>query len=154
MISAGTQSLTGGAFNTQDTSQSFDYVSFGTALVDFSLATGEAITGFSIMLSSAVTGPGAPIPFSAGVGLTTIGVIGMTNNTLKIQDILYDTNTSGLFEWVGGSLFGDEGEKVGQAIDMWTGFRPTAAAAGRVEDLWDVYELVKGGNDLENSFGN
>jgi len=128
--------------------------SFGFGLIDFSLSTGEAVTGLGVMFSSTVTGSAAPVVFLGGASLTAHGELGMLNSGIDIRNALFETSGPGLFEGVGGALFGNTGARVGQSMDLFTGLRLGALAAGGVKSAKDIYDLASGGNVIRNTFGN
>jgi hypothetical protein len=121
-------------------------------VMDFTVSTGEALTGMGIMLSSTATGPAAPAVFIGGLGVSAHGVAGMINSGIAVQNALYDTNGPGLFEYIGGELFGEEGAKGGSVCDTFSGIRPSAIAAGSIDTVLDLYQMVSGVNQMESAF--
>ena len=121
-------------------------------VIDCISSTGEAVFGLGIMIGSPATGPVAPAAFAGGAGIATHGLMGMANSGIAIKNALYETNEPGLLEGTGGALFGDTGANVGQAADLFTGFRPGAIAAGRIESMRDLYDIANTTNTMKNTF--
>ena len=130
-----------------------DWVDLGFGIIDFGLSTGEAVTGVGIMIFSSATGPAAPPVFWGGTAIASHGLLGMSNSGLAIQNALFSMNGPGLFEGFGGALFGDNGARVGQGIDLFTGLRPGAIASGGLETGRDIYDLLNTGNTARGTFG-
>lgn len=130
-----------------------EWVNLGFGLIDFGFSSAEAIFGLGVMASSPATGPVSPATFTGGLALTAHGLSGMTNSAISIYNALNETNNPGLIEGSCGALFGEDGAKVGKALDIITGVRPTVIVAGSVDSVKDVYDLLNGANNIDNIFG-
>jgi len=137
-----------------DPSGLVDVRNLGFGMIDFTLSTGEAIGGMGVAISSTAGGPLAPAGYYVGIGAAYHGITGMANSGLAIQNALFETNGPGLFEGIGGALLGANGGKIGKTVDLVTGIRPGAIAAGTFNSASDIYNIASSINTMKNEFGN
>ena len=129
-----------------------DFAGVGLGLVDFGLSTGESIFGIGSMIASTATGPAAPVVFTAAAGTAGHGLLGMLNSAVSVKNALFDECGPGLFEGLGGTFFGETGERLGAASDLFTGLRPAAIAAGAPKKVNDLIDIVGGVNTADDAF--
>jgi len=132
--------------------KSVNWIGLGKGLFDFTLSLGEATVGTFAMITSPILGPGAPLSFAGGLVAAGHGALGMVNSGLAIQDALYGTDNPGFLEYVGDSLGGESGAKLGKAGDLFLGIRPAAIASGGMESAKDVYEVFDGLDAMNSEF--
>ncbi len=129
-----------------------DFAGVGIGLIDFGFSAVETISGITLIAGSPATGPVAPAAISGGSVIAAHGLAGLANSTIDIGNALFDKCSPGLLETLGGTLFGDTGQRVGAATDLFLGARPAALAASGPEKISDVFDLVSGIDTFDDAF--
>lgn len=129
-----------------------DFVGLGFGLVDFTLSTAEASAGVFAIIASPVLGPTAPVGFTGGFIAASHGSLSMVNSGIAIQNALNDTDSPSFLEFLGESIFGNSGAKLGRVGDLFLGIRPSAIASGGIDKIRDAYDVVSGIHTMDDAF--
>ncbi len=117
----------------------------------FILSTGEAVLGAGLM----ITGAGFPL----GAAMAAHGAYGMANSARGMYGALYNTEATGLGEYIGNSLAGKNGARTGRILDYASGLaggingigRLSQSASPRIVDAIEGITDIGGAVDTLNS---
>ena len=98
-----------------------DYVGLGTSGVSFVGGATQVVFGLGAMLSTSVASGGLATPFTfyTGTAIAAHGLYDMANASVGIMNALNETNKSGIAGQLGEALGGEQGAKIGNALDQY-----------------------------------
>ncbi len=108
----------------------------------FVISTGEAVLGAGLM----ITGAGFPL----GAVLAAHGTYGMANSARGMYVALYNTEATGLGEYIGNSLAGENGARTGRILDYASGLAGGINGIGKLGQSASprIGDAIKGITDI------
>lgn len=106
-----------------------DWQNLAFGVGDLALSSTGIVGGFGLMLLADLvpTTAGSMTAFTAGMGLTSVSLLGTTNAVIDIQNAWNETDNPGALETLGNALGGQTGAKFGATADLFTQVLPAFA---------------------------